>query len=139
MRYLLLVCLIAFFAYALGLVISNNEEVAVNLLFMQAPEMNMGLLLIVSIVLGLLIGILLSLQMFKVLQNKWEIMQLKKDNSKLKHKLEKATTEIEQIKHVVNTDTNKTGTDKTDTHKSETTVKDTQENTKTDSKQATSS
>ncbi len=132
MRYILLVCLITFFAYALGLVISNNEEVAVNLLFTQAPEMNMGLLLIISIVLGILIGILLSLQMFKVLQNKWEIMQLRKDKSKLKHKLEKATAEIEQIKKVVNADDHKA-----DSHKAETNVEaDTQTNAKTTSKQA---
>ncbi len=98
MQYLLMICLFAFFAYALALVIINNNEVAVNLLFTQVPEMNVGLLLIICISLGVLIGILLALLMFKVLQNKWELMRLKKENSKLNHKLKKANAELEQQK-----------------------------------------
>ncbi len=98
MNYIFIICLFIFFAYALGLVILNNGEVAVNLLFMQAPEMNLGLLLIICIFLGVLGGILLSLLMFKVVQNKWELGRLKKENSKLTHKLDKATKKVEEMK-----------------------------------------
>ncbi len=98
MQYLLMLCLFGFFAYALALVIINNNELAVNLLFTQVPEMNVGLLLIICISLGVLIGILLALLMFKVLQNKWELMRLKKENSKLKHKLDKVNDELERFK-----------------------------------------
>ncbi len=98
MQYLLMLCLFGFFAYALALVIINNNEVAVNLVFSQVPEMNVGLLLIICISLGVLIGILLALLMFKVLQNKWELMRLKKENSKLNKKLEKVNDELERFK-----------------------------------------
>ncbi len=98
MQYLLMLCLFGFFAYALALVIINNNEVAVDLFFTQVPEMNVGLLLIICITLGVLIGILLALLMFKVLQNKWELMRLKKENSKLNHKLEKVNDELERFR-----------------------------------------
>ncbi len=98
MQYLLMLCLFGFFAYALALVIINNNEVAVDLFITQVPEMNVGLLLIICISLGVLIGILLALLMFKVLQNKWELMRLKKENSKLNKKLEKVNDELERFK-----------------------------------------
>ncbi len=98
MQYLLMLCLFGFFAYALALVIINNNEVAVDLFFTQVPEMNVGLLLIICISLGVLIGILLALLMFKVLQNKWELMRLRKENSKLNHKLDKVNDELERFK-----------------------------------------
>ncbi len=98
MQYLLMLFLFGFFAYALALVVINNNEVAVNLLFTQVPEMNFALLLIICISLGVLIGIILALLMFKVLQNKWELSRLKKENSKLNHKLKKANTELESLK-----------------------------------------
>ncbi len=98
MQYLLMLCLFGFFAYALALVIINTDEVAVNLLFTQFPAMNFALLMIICISLGVLIGVLLALLMFKVLQNKWELMRLKKENSKLNHKLEKVNDELERFK-----------------------------------------
>ncbi len=98
MQYLLMLCLFGFFAYALALVIINNNELAVNLLFTQVPEMNVGLLLIICIGLGVLIGIILALLLFKVLQNKWELSRLKKENSKLTHKLDKANEELKLLK-----------------------------------------
>ncbi len=98
MQYLLMLCLFGFFAYALALVIINNNEVAVNLVFTQVPEMNVGLLLIICISLGVLIGVILALLMFKVLQNKWELLRLKKENNKLNKKLEKVNDELERFK-----------------------------------------
>ncbi len=98
MQYVLMLCLFGFFAYALALVIINNNEVAVNLVFTQVPEMNVGLLLIICIGLGVLIGIILALLMFKVLQNKWELGRLKKENGKLTHKLKKVNDELESFK-----------------------------------------
>ncbi len=83
------------FAYALGLVILNNSEITVQLLFMQAPAMNLGLLLIICIILGIFIGMLLALLMFKVIQNKWELTRLKKENGQLNDQLEEATQKIE--------------------------------------------
>ncbi|WP_227526162.1 lipopolysaccharide assembly protein LapA domain-containing protein [Psychrobacter sp. FDAARGOS_221] len=96
MRFVLMILLFVIFGYSLGLVLVNSSEVAVNLLFSQAPEMNLGLLLILCIGLGVLIGMLLALLLFKVLQNKWEIGRLNKENRRLKEELTQATVEIER-------------------------------------------
>lgn len=96
MRFILLVLLFLVFAYSLGLVLANNTEVAVNLIFSQAPAMNLGLLLIICLALGVLIGLLLSLLLFKVFQNKWEISRLQKENRSLQEQLKQASVAIDR-------------------------------------------
>ncbi len=97
MRFVILVLLFLIFGYSLGLVVANNNEVAVNLLFTQAPAMSLGLLLILSIFLGVLIGILLALLLFKVFQNKWEIGRLSKENRRLQEELAQSNIEIQRL------------------------------------------
>lgn len=96
MRFLLFVLLFLSFAYALGLVLANNTEIGVNLLFSQAPTMNLGLLLILCLILGVVIGILLALLIFRVLQNKWEISRLQKANVNLQEQLTQANIVIDR-------------------------------------------
>ena len=96
MRILLLILLFLSFAYSLGLVLANNTEVGVNLLFSQAPTMNLGLLLILCLILGIIIGILLALLIFRVLQNKWEISRLNKANNHLQEQLTQANVVIDR-------------------------------------------
>ncbi len=96
MRFLLFVLLFLSFAYALGLVLANNTEIGVNLLFSQAPTINLGLLLIFCLMLGIVIGILLALLMFRVLQNKWEISRLQKLNTNLQAQIEQANAVIDR-------------------------------------------
>ena len=96
MRILLLVLLFLSFAYSLALVLANNTEVGVNLLFSQAPTMNLGLLLILCLILGIVIGILLALLIFRVLQNKWEISRLQKANASLQQQLTQANVVIDR-------------------------------------------
>ncbi len=96
MRFLLFVLLFLSFAYALGLVLTNNTEVGVNLIFSQAPAMNLGLLLILCLILGVVIGILLALLIFRVLQNKWEISRLQKANTNLQEQLTQANIVIDR-------------------------------------------
>lgn len=96
MRILLLVLLFLSFAYALGLVLVNNAEVGVNLLFSQAPTMNLGLLLILCLILGIVIGMLLALLVFRVLQNKWEISRLQKLNANLQEQVTQANIVIDR-------------------------------------------
>lgn len=79
MHIVLIVLLVAVCAYAIGLVLMNNSEVAVNLMFSSVPTMNLGLLLVITILLGVVLGMLLALLVFRVLQNKWEIRHLKKE------------------------------------------------------------
>ena len=96
MRFLLFVLLFLCSAYSLGLVLANNTEVGVNLLFSQAPTMNLGLLLILCLILGIVIGILLALLIFRVLQNKWEISRLQKANANLQEQLTQANIVIDR-------------------------------------------
>lgn len=96
MRFLLFVLLFLSFAYSLGLVLANNTEVGVNLLFSQAPTMNLGLLLILCLILGIIIGILMALLLFRVLQNKWEISRLQKSNTHLQEQLTQANVVIDR-------------------------------------------
>lgn len=96
MRFILLVLLFLVFAYSLGLVLANNTEVAVNLILSQAPAMNLGLLLIICMALGVLIGLLLSLLLFRVFQNKWEISRLQKENKSLQEQLKQANVAIDR-------------------------------------------
>jgi lipopolysaccharide assembly protein A len=79
MRYVLVALLIAVFIYSLALVLQNSTELSVDLLFTQVPAMRLGLLLLITLSLGLILGLLLGVQVFKVFQNNWEIKRLRKD------------------------------------------------------------
>lgn len=96
MHIVLVILLVALFGYSLMLVLANNSIVSVNLLVAQMPSMNLGLLLIVSLVLGIVIGMLIALIAFKVLPMKLEIGRLKKEKTALQVKLDEANIVIEQ-------------------------------------------
>ena len=104
MRFILFVLLFLSFAFALGLVLANNTEVGVNLLFSQAPTMNLGLLLILSMTLGIVIGLLLALLLFRVFQIKWEISRLQKNNAHLQEQLTQANAVIDRQANVPTVD-----------------------------------
>lgn len=80
----LMVLLVVALIYALALVLLNGNQVAVNLLFTQIPLMNLGLLLILCLAIGVLIGGLLAVLLFRVVQNKREIARLSNENARLK-------------------------------------------------------
>lgn len=92
MRFVFLIILFIIFGYSLALVFSNTQEIAVNLLFIQAPAMNVALVLIIALSLGILIGLLLGLQLFRVFQINWENKRLQKEVKNLrKEQVELAT------------------------------------------------
>ena len=79
MRYVLVVLLLALFGYSLALVLQNSTELSVDLLFTQVPAMRLGLLLLITLGLGITLGLLIGVQVFRVFQNSWEIKRLRKD------------------------------------------------------------
>ena len=79
MRYVLIALLVAIFGYALALVLQNPAELQVDLLFTQVPAMRLGLLLLLTLALGVVVGLLLGVQDFRVFQNSWEVKRLRKD------------------------------------------------------------
>lgn len=79
MRYILIALLIIVFGYSLALVLQNPTELPVDLLFTQVPAMRLGLLLLLTLALGIVVGLLLGVQVFRVFQKSWEIKRLRKD------------------------------------------------------------
>lgn len=79
MRYVLVVIMILVFGYALALVLQNGTELSVDLLFTQVPAMRLGLLLLLTLALGVIVGLLLGVQVFRVFQKSWEIKSLRKE------------------------------------------------------------
>ena len=67
------------------------------MLFSQAPTTNLGLVLILTTALGILIGVLLALLLFKVLQNKLELRKLRKEISTLESRLLESKTSLEAL------------------------------------------
>ncbi len=96
MRYLVAILLFLVFGYSLVLVLVNNAEVQVNLLFSQVPQMNLGLLLIICILLGVIAGMLLAIILFKVLQMKLENQRLNKELLKTRENLMTTQHQLEQ-------------------------------------------
>lgn len=96
MNILLIILLVATSVCSIALVLLNNSEVSVNLLFSNLESMNLGLLLVTATALGVLIGILLALLMFRVLQNKWEISRLKKELNLVQSQLTEANVKLAQ-------------------------------------------
>lgn len=86
MRFLFIVLLIVIFGYSLALVLDNTQTIAVNMPFIQTfPAMNAGLLLLITLFLGIILGLLLGIQVFRVFQKSWEIRRLKKEVEQLRH------------------------------------------------------
>ncbi|MDR7017996.1 DUF1049 domain-containing protein [Acinetobacter sp. 2JN-4] len=79
MRYVLIALLVVIFGYSLALVLQNPTELPVDLLFTQVPAMRLGLLLLLTLALGVVVGLLLGVQVFRVFQTSWEIKRLRKD------------------------------------------------------------
>lgn len=96
MRYVVAILLFIIFAFSLMLVIVNNQQVDVNLLFSQVPQMNLGLLLIICIVLGMIGGVLLALMLFRVLQMKLENQRLSKELTQTREQLMQTQHQLEQ-------------------------------------------
>lgn len=97
MRYLVAILLFVVFGYSLMLVLVNNHQVEVSLIFSQVPQMNLGLLLIICILLGLIAGVLLSIILFKVVQIRLENQRLHKDLTQTREKLMQAQHNYEQL------------------------------------------
>ena len=67
MRYVLVVLLLVLFGYSLALVLQNSTELSVDLLFTQIPAMRLGLLLLITLGLGITLGLLIGVQKLRVL------------------------------------------------------------------------
>ncbi|HEY4714099.1 MAG TPA: LapA family protein [Aquirhabdus sp.] len=79
MRFIFLILLIVLFGYSMALVLFNSAPTPVDLVFAEIPMMNLGLLLVMTLVLGIITGLLLGVHVFRVIQTRWEIKRLNKE------------------------------------------------------------
>lgn len=84
MRFILIILLVVLFVYSLALVLLNATPVSVDLWFTHVPEMRVGLLVLITLALGIVVGLLLGVQVFRVFQNNWEIKRLNKEIERLR-------------------------------------------------------
>lgn len=103
MRFILIILLVVLFVYSLALVLINPMEVTVNLWFTEVPEMRVGLLVLITLALGVLLGLLLGVQVFRVFQKQWEINRLNKEIKRLRDEqlqaAQIAATEASSARH----------------------------------------
>lgn len=107
MRYVLFILLIIVFGYSLALVLQNSTELSVDLLFIEVPAMRLGLLLLITLSLGVILGLLAGIQVFQVFQKGWEIQRLRKDIEHLREEQieaakiagAQAQAAVQQVRH----------------------------------------
>jgi len=80
MRFIFLILLIALFGYSLALVIYNHaSNPQVELVFATVPAMNLGILLVITLILGIVTGLLLGVFVFRVVQTRLQLGRLNKE------------------------------------------------------------
>jgi putative membrane protein len=79
MRFIFLVLLVLLFGYSMALVLFNHADTPVDLIFTQITAMNLGLLLVLTLFIGLVAGLLMGILVFRVIQTRWEIGRLNKE------------------------------------------------------------
>ena len=79
MRFILILVLIILFGYSLALVLQNGTELSVDLGGRRILKKKTGLMLLLTLALGVVLGLLLGVQLFRVFQSRWEIQRLRKD------------------------------------------------------------
>ena len=70
--------------YGLWLVVSNQTQISLNLLFIQIDALNSGLAVVISFVVGCLFGILTALFIWGVIPLRWQLRQTHKELSVLR-------------------------------------------------------
>lgn len=71
-------------AYGFWLIITNQQSISLNLLFVETMPLNSGLIVVLSFVLGCLIGIIAALFVWHVLPLRWQLRQAQKELATLR-------------------------------------------------------
>ena len=66
-------------AYGFWLIITNQQSISLNLLFIETSPLNSGLVVVLSFVFGCLIGILAALFVWHVIPLRWQLRQAQKE------------------------------------------------------------
>jgi len=82
--------LLALAIIALGIVLTlrNSDLVSVNLVFWQSPQLSMGILMVVCLLIGCLLGILIN--------TLW-LLKVKRRSQKLQKQLDQSIKRLEQL------------------------------------------
>lgn len=83
-KILVVFCWLSLAFYGLWVVVSNQAQISVNLLFVEIGALNTGLALVISFVVGSLFGVLASLFIWGVIPLRWQLRQTHKELTALR-------------------------------------------------------
>lgn len=86
-------------AYSLWLVVSNQQPTSLNLLFIEISSMNTGLIVVLSFVLGCLLGVLAAIFVWQVIPLRWQLRQSQKELALLRKQYIKPPVEAASTKN----------------------------------------
>ncbi|MBH1969632.1 LapA family protein [Moraxellaceae bacterium AER2_44_116] len=83
-RVLLALLLVLVSFCGIWLVVTNPQTIQLNLLLLELPAMNSGLVVLLSFVLGCLLGLLSAVFIFKILPLRWQLRQSQREIAELR-------------------------------------------------------
>jgi putative membrane protein len=66
------------------LVVTNQQAISLNLLFVAIPTINSGVVVLVSFALGCVVGVFASVFIFKLLPLRWQLRQSQREIAELR-------------------------------------------------------
>ncbi len=89
-RILLVVLLLLVSFCGVWLVVTNPQPIHLNLLLLEVSDINSGVVILISFVVGCLVGLLSALVIFKVLPLRWQLRQSQQQIAELRKQNAKA-------------------------------------------------
>jgi uncharacterized integral membrane protein len=71
-------------AYGFWLVITNQQSISLNLLFIETSPLNSGLVVVLSFICGAMLGVFAALFVWHVIPLRWQLRQAQKELATLR-------------------------------------------------------
>lgn len=71
-------------AYGFWLVITNQQSISLNLLFIETSPLNSGLVVVLSFIFGAMLGVFAALFIWHVIPLRWQLRQAQKELATLR-------------------------------------------------------
>ncbi len=66
------------------LVVTNQQTISLNLLLLEIPAINSGVVVLISFALGCVVGVFASIFIFKLLPLRWQLRQSQREIAELR-------------------------------------------------------
>lgn len=83
-RILLTLLLLALTLLGMWVVITNQQQMSLNLLLVETPAVNSGLIVLACFSLGCLVGLLSAIFIYRVLPMRWQLRQVQREIAELR-------------------------------------------------------